>query len=74
MGKIKGKSVEPVGESMTGVELNPGKDSFPGSRCGSIGKRRGSIVGGSKGAGVVEGTGGISIAGEHLGSQQGKVR
>ena len=74
MGKFKGKSVEPVGESMTGVELNPGQDSFPGSRCGSIGKRRGSIVGGSKGAGVVEGTGGISIAGEHLGSQQGKVR
>ena len=56
------------------VKLNSGEDSFAGSRCGSIGKRRGSIVGGSKGAGVVEGTGGISIAGEHLGSQQGKVK
>merc|ERR1711913_249829 len=32
---------------MTRVELDPGKDSFT-SRCGSIGERRGSIVGVSK--------------------------
>ena len=59
---------------MPGVESNPGEDSFTSTgRCGSILKRRGSVVGSSKGGRVVEGTGGISIAGEHLGNKQGKV-
>ena len=53
---------------MTRVELDPGEDCFTG-RCGSIGERRGSIVGGSKGGGPVEGTGGIGIARVHLVSQ-----
>ena len=57
---------------MARVELDPGKDSFTGSWCGSIGERGGSIVGSSKGGGLVEGTGGIGIDRvHHLVSQQG---
>ena len=58
---------------MPGVESNPGEDSFTSTgRCGSILKRRGSVVGSSKGGRVVEGTGGISISVEHLATSKAR--